>query len=110
GRRRPAGGRADHGVVRTDHPADEPLVSVLHADHRGLPPALVITAEHDVLRTDGRRYATALAEAGVPVVHRDYDGLPHGFLSMPRLTKDADSCLDLMAQQMLTALTGTSHL
>jgi acetyl esterase len=85
--------------------ADEPLFSVLHADHHDLPPALVVTAEHDVLRSDGLRYAEKLAEAGVPVVHRDYEGLPHGFLSMPRLTRDADRCLDLMAQEMRTTLT-----
>jgi acetyl esterase len=91
-----------------NHPADEPLVSVLHADHAGLPTALVITAEHDVLRSDGLRYAQALRNAGVSVVERDFEGLPHGFLSMPRLTKDADRCLDLIAQEMCAALTGTS--
>jgi acetyl esterase len=88
-----------------NHPVDEPLVSVLHADHHDLPPALVITAEHDVLRSDVHRYAEALRRAGVPVVHREYDGLPHGFLSMPRLTRAADSCLDLMAGEMVAALT-----
>lgn len=87
-----------------NHPANEPLVSVLHADHRGLPPALVITAEHDVLRADGIRYAEALLRDGVPVVHRDYDGLPHGFLSMPRLTRESDRCLDLIAAEIRTAL------
>jgi acetyl esterase len=86
------------------HAADEPLVSVLHADHQGLPPALVLTAEHDVLRTDGRRYAAALREAGVLVVHHEYEGLQHGFLSMPRLTKDADRCLDLIASEIRAAL------
>ena len=91
-----------------NHPADEPLVSVLHADHRGVPPALVVTAEHDVLRTDGIRYANALRDAGVPVEHREYDGLPHGFLSLPRLTKDADRCLDVIAEHMMLALSQTS--
>jgi acetyl esterase len=91
-----------------NHPADEPLVSVLHADHRGLPPALVVTAEHDVLHSDGHRYATALREAGVAVVHRDYEGVPHGFLSMPRLTREADRCLDLIAAEMTAALTRTA--
>src|SRR5205823_5659551 len=102
--------RAMGGVDRTagermmawyapDHPAAEPLVSVLHAEHQDLPPALVVTAEHDVLRADGLRYAEALRTAGVPVLHRDYEGIPHGFLSMSRLTKDADRCLDLIATE-----------
>jgi acetyl esterase len=88
-----------------DHPVDEPLVSVLHAAHQDLPPALVITAEHDVLRSDGSRYAQKLAEAGVPVLHRDYEGVPHGFLGMPRLTPESDRCLDLVAREIAAALT-----
>ena len=42
-----------------------------------------MTAGFDPLRTEGDRYATALAEAGVRVVHRCYDGAVHGFLTMP---------------------------
>ena len=87
-----------------NHPVDEPLVSVLHADHAGLPPAFVITAEHDVLRTDGRAYADKLREAGVPVLHRDYEGVPHGFLGMARLTPASDLCIALIASEITAAL------
>jgi acetyl esterase len=69
------------GADRTD-----PLLSpLLAADLRGLPRALVQTAEHDPLLDDGRRYAQALAGAGVPVRYTEYADSPHGFITLPGL-------------------------
>lgn len=60
----------------------EPWASPLLApDLSGLPPAVVLTAERDVLRHDGRRYAARLREAGVPVLHDETPGTDHYFLT-----------------------------
>ncbi|MFE7391189.1 alpha/beta hydrolase [Streptomyces sp. NPDC057582] len=61
-------------------PAD-PLVSpVKRGDLTGLPPALIVTAQHDPLRDEGELYGRRLREAGVEATVSRYEGAGHGFV------------------------------
>jgi acetyl esterase len=79
--------------------ARNPLVNVLGADLRGLPPATVITCGYDVLHTDGVRLVEALRAAGVETRHTHHDDMPHGFLMYSRLTSRADQSIEEMARE-----------
>jgi acetyl esterase len=81
-----------------------PLVNVVGADLRGLPPATVITCGHDVLHTDGVRLVEALRAAGVETLHTHYDDMPHGFLLFSRLTRRAGESMDEMAREVTKRL------
>jgi len=73
-------------AARRSAPAASPLRGRLD----GLPPTVLATAEHDVLRDEGEEYARLLAEAGVPVTSRRFDGQMHGFATMPALPASAE--------------------
>jgi acetyl esterase len=61
---------------------DPRATPALAADHTGLPPACVLTAEIDPIRDAGESYAVLLAHAGVLTTMKRYRGVYHGFFTM----------------------------
>jgi acetyl esterase len=53
----------------------------------GLPPALLIVDEADVLRDEGEAYAGRLRAAGVPITTVRYDGITHDFMMLNPLSE-----------------------
>jgi acetyl esterase/lipase len=70
-----------------------PYASPLFADHTGLPPALIQTANHDPLRDQGPAYADALRAAGIPVRLTNYIDAVHGYISVPGVVPAARQAL-----------------
>lgn len=82
-----------------------PDIAPLRADDlAGLPPAFVVTAEHDVLCHEGEAYAQKLAMAGVPVRSRRYEGVTHGFIRLHNLFGVAETAVSDVAEAIRDAV------
>jgi acetyl esterase len=90
--------------VTGDADRANPLAAILRADLAGLPPALVITAECDVLRTEGDALAGKLKAAGVEVEHVYYPGQIHGFFAVDTMMETGNVAVEAAVKSMAAAL------
>jgi acetyl esterase len=77
--------------------ADPRVAPLLTGDLHGVAPALVITAEYDILRDEGEQYADRLRAAGVPTRATRYNGVIHGFLDYRGLVPQGWQAIDEIA-------------
>jgi acetyl esterase len=83
---------------------ENPYASPLRAkDLRGLPRALVITAQFDPLRDDGLAYAARLSRAGVPVRCTNYLDMNHGFALFGAVYESARKAMEEAVAELRSA-------
>ena len=83
-----------HYVSHPGHAIDPRLCPLRAPNLRNLPPAFVLTAEYDVLRDEGERYAHRLREDGVEVAAERADGLHHGFIRLFGILEESGQWID----------------
>ncbi|EYC08770.1 hypothetical protein Y032_0064g3521 [Ancylostoma ceylanicum] len=86
----------DEAIYRTfATKGTDPDVSPLFGVSKDLPPALVLTAEFDILRDEGIQYAMRLKEEGVPCDWKHYKTAFHGVCNMPYSLVRRDMSMDV---------------
>ena len=89
--------------------ADDPRASPMRADSfADLPPALILTAEYDVLRDEGERYFECLRNAGVDAQLQRCEGMNHGFLKFAGIIDEASARMDQASAWLRRYLFGDS--
>jgi len=80
-----------NGKVNVSHPYVSPLKAALDKE---MPPALVITAQVDPLRDEGKEYAMKMKDAGIEVVYKEYEGMIHAFMNFYPFLDTAKEAID----------------
>lgn len=93
-----------HYLRSADDAEDWRASPIRAASHAGLPPAVIVGAECDVLHDEGVRYAETLRAAGVAVDHREFAGMIHGFFGMTPAIDDAVAAQRHVADALRRAL------
>jgi acetyl esterase len=85
-----------------------PQVSPIYAEVRGLPPAMVMTAECDPLRDQGEAYGRKLQAAGVAVELKRYAGMIHPFVSLAGIIDEGRTAIADAGMALRQALNSTT--
>jgi acetyl esterase/lipase len=87
--------------LERDEDATNPYASPLLAESlAGLPPALIVVAECDVLHDEGELYAERLRQDGVSVSLVRYEGMLHGFIACAAVVGEAGEALRAIGQEV----------
>jgi len=86
-------------------PADgkSPMISLVNANLKGMPPTTIITAQYDPLQSDGELLYEKLKAAGVSVNFKNYDGVTHEFFGMSAVVPTAKDAQSFAASELKDA-------
>ena len=87
-------------------PADgkNPLIDLVHANLKGLPPTTIIGADYDPLKSEGKMLADKLSAAGVKTNYKLYDGTTHEFFGMAAVVPEAKEAQGVAVSDLKGAL------
>lgn len=92
-----------HYLESMEQAKDNFVSPLLAKNLGGLPPALIITAEFDVLRDEGEAYAARLKSAGIDVKLIRYSGMLHDFVTLPGLFDKAKEAIAEICESLQKA-------
>ncbi len=90
--------------LRTPADGKSPLIDLVHANLKGLPPTTLITDQYDPLMSEGKLLADNLQKAGVAVKYQNYDGVTHEFFGMAAVVPEAKQAQALASGELKNAL------
>ncbi|MGZ9109470.1 MAG: alpha/beta hydrolase [Micavibrio sp.] len=95
-------------MIRRAADKESLMINLVAADLSDLPPATIITAEIDPLRSEGQKLAERLKDAGNHVEYKNYKGVTHEFFGMDAVLTEAADAQDLAARNLRQAFTPTA--
>jgi acetyl esterase len=90
--------------LRTPADGKSPLIDLVHANLKGLPPTTLITDQYDPLMSEGKMLADNLQKAGVAVKYQNYDGVTHEFFGMAAVVPEAKQAQAMASTELKNAL------
>ena len=82
---------------------NDPKISLVKANLKGLPPTTIIGAEYDPLQSEGKMLADELQKAGVTVNYKNYNGVTHEFFGMAAVIPEAKQAQAFAASDLKNA-------
>jgi acetyl esterase len=90
-------------TTRTEEDLQDPRLQLIDANLAGLSGVTLISARIDPLRSDSSKLAAALEKAGVPVEHRDYEGVTHEFFGAAAVLEKARAAQAFAGERLKAA-------